>query len=142
MANRLWHDHFGRGIVPTPSDFGCIGLPPSPELLDWLTSELIGGGWHLKRMHRLIMLSNTYQQPSQIDNQPAVSIDPDTALVWGQNMRRSEVEAPRASILTVTGRLNLAMGGRGVFSALPAEVLATVPMGESLKIIGRRCVVS
>ena len=129
IVNRLWHYHFGRGIVPTPSDFGSTGTPPShPQLLDWLASELVHGNWQLKRMHKLMMLSNTYGQSSRIDNERAVAIDPDNRLVWRKNMRRLEAEALRDSILAVSGRLNSAMGGRSVFPVLPAEVLATQSM--------------
>ena len=62
LVNRLWQHHFGRGIVPTPSDFGHTGLPPThPELLDWLAVELMEHGWSMKHLHRLIVLSNTYR---------------------------------------------------------------------------------
>jgi len=126
MANRLWHYHFGRGIVATPSDFGSTGLPPShPELLDWLAAELMDGRWHLKRMHKLIMLSSTYQQSSRIDSRPAVEKDAENRLFWRQNMRRLEAEVLRDSILSVAGQLNPAIGGQSVFPVLPAEVLAT-----------------
>jgi hypothetical protein len=126
LVNRLWHYHFGRGLVATPSDFGHTGNPPThPELLDWLASEFIDGGWKLKRMHRLIMLSRTYQQSSHISNDRAVVIDPDNTLLWRQNLRRLEAEAIRDAILAVSGQLNLKMGGRGVFPTLSREVLST-----------------
>ncbi len=126
MANRLWHYHFGRGLVATPNDFGRTGLAPThPELLDYLASELVEGGWKLKRMHRLIMLSATYRQASRAENPKAVAVDPGNRLLWRQNLRRLEAEAIRDAILATSGKLNLAMGGRGVFPALPPEVLAT-----------------
>ncbi len=126
MANRLWHYHFGRGLVATPSDFGRTGLPPShPEMLDWLASELIDGGWRLKRLHKLIVMSHTYRQSSRATNAVAGAIDPDNLLLWRQNMRRLEAEAIRDSVLSASGLLNLAMGGRGVFPELSAEVLST-----------------
>ncbi len=66
MVNRVWHYHFGRGIVATPGDFGFNGAPPShPELLDWLASAYVAGGWRLKPIHRLIVLSATYRQSSR-----------------------------------------------------------------------------
>ena len=66
MANRLWQYHFGRGIVPTSSDFGKLGEAPThPELLDWLPSEFLASGWQMKRMHRLIMLSSAYRMSSK-----------------------------------------------------------------------------
>jgi cytochrome c553 len=126
IVNRLWHYHFGRGIVATPNDFGKTGMAPShPELLDWLASNLVEGGWRLKRLHRLILTSDTYKQSSRIDNARAVRIDPDNALLWRQNLRRLEAEAVRDTILAVSGQLNLKMGGRGIFPTLPKEVLAT-----------------
>jgi hypothetical protein len=126
MANRIWHHHFGRGLAATPSDFGRTGLPPShPELLDWLASELIDGGWRLKRLHKLIMMSHTYRQSSRVANPRAAASDPDNVLLWRQNLRRLEAEAIRDSMLSASGRLNLAMGGRGVFPELSAEVLST-----------------
>jgi hypothetical protein len=127
IVNRLWHYHFGRGIVPTPSDFGRTGQKPShPELLDHLASELVRGGWELKRMHLRIMSSGTYRQSSSVTSQPSgQNRDPDNVLLWRQNLRRLEAEAIRDAILSASGQLNLAMGGRGVFPTLPPEVLAT-----------------
>jgi hypothetical protein len=126
IVNRLWQHHFGRGIVATPNDFGKTGSPPShPELLDWLAADLMRGGWRLKRLHRLIVTSETYQQSSRIDNAQAVETDPDNTLLWRQNLRRLEAEAVRDTMLAVSGRLNLKMGGRGIFPTLPKEVLDT-----------------
>jgi len=126
LVNRLWHHHFGRGIVATPSDFGKTGLPPShPELLDWLASEFIAGGWRIKPLHRRILLSETYRQSSRAGDERAMRVDPGNALLWRQNLRRLEAEAIRDAILAVSGELNLAMGGRGFFPTLPREVLAT-----------------
>jgi hypothetical protein len=126
MANRLWHFHFGRGLVATPSDFGHTGSPPShPELLDWLASELVDGGWRLKAVHRLIMTSSTYRQSSRGADERGVAADPANALLWRQNLRRLEAEAIRDSILFVSGRLNREAGGRGFFPELGPEVLAS-----------------
>ena len=126
MANRLWHYHFGRGIVPTPSDFGHTGLAPTnPPLLDYLASELIAGGWKLKALHKRIMLSATYQQSARADNLRGIEIDPDNTLLWRQNLRRLEAEAIRDAMLAVSGQLNPQMGGRGIFPQLPSEVLST-----------------
>jgi hypothetical protein len=126
IVNRLWHYHFGRGIVPTPSDFGKTGLPPShPELLDWLAADLVEGGWRLKRLHKLLMTSQAYRQSSRIGDERAAVLDPGNALLWRQNLRRLDAEAIRDSILAISGRLNLAMGGRGIFPTLPKEVLST-----------------
>lgn len=127
IVNRLWHHHFGRGVVATPNDFGRTGQAPThPELLDWLASELIEHDWSLKHLHRNILLSKTWQQSSTItpDNK-AVARDPDNTLLWRQNLRRVESEVIRDSMLAVSGRLNLESGGRGFFPELSAEVLST-----------------
>ncbi len=129
IVNRLWQHHFGQGLVTTPNDFGTNGnngAPVShPELLDWLASELVEGGWRLKRIHERIVLSSTYQQSSRVRDERASRADPDNTLLWRQRLRRLEAEALRDAILSVSGRLNLKMGGRGVFPALPREVLET-----------------
>jgi hypothetical protein len=134
IVNRLWHYHFGRGIVASPSDFGHTGMAPThPELLDYLASELTGGDWQLKRIHRMIVTSATYRQTSRIADfgfriadsgagNPQL-IDPANTLLWRQNMRRLEAESLRDNILAASGELNLQMGGRGIFPTLPPEVL-------------------
>ncbi len=125
MVNRLWQHHFGKGIVKTTSDFGRAGTPPTnPALLDWLASEFIRSGWSLKKMHKLILLSNAYRMSSRADNPRAQEIDPGNDLIWRQSLRRLEAEAIRDSILGVSGELNLKMGGRGFFPHLGGEVLA------------------
>jgi hypothetical protein len=126
IVNRVWMHHFGKALAATPSDFGKNGAKPThPELLDFLAGELMGGGWKLKRLHRLIMLSDAYRQSSAAGNDKAQLVDPGNTLLWRQNLRRLEAEALRDSVLAVSGRLNLKMGGRGIFPQLPAEVLAT-----------------
>jgi hypothetical protein len=122
MANRIWHYHFGRGIAGTPSDFGVMGERPSnPALLDHLAATFVENGWSIKKMHRLIMLSNTYQESAR-SNPDAAKVDPDDRLVWRFNRHRLEGEAIRDSILEVSGRLNPKMGGPGIFPPLPAGV--------------------
>jgi hypothetical protein len=126
IVNRLWQHHFGKGIVATPSDFGRTGTAPThPELLDWLASELVDGGWGLKRVNRLIVLSAAYRQSSRVRDERAVRLDPGNQLLWRQNLRRLEAEAIRDSVLAVSGKLNRAMCGRGIFPTLPPEVLST-----------------
>jgi mono/diheme cytochrome c family protein len=113
MVNRLWHYHFARGIVATPSDFGFNGAPPShPELLDWLASAYIAAGWRLKPLHRLIVTSAAYRQSSQLDDH-ALEIDRDNRLVWRVSPRRLEAEAIHDAILATSGRLDSRMGGPG-----------------------------
>jgi hypothetical protein len=116
IVNRLWHYHFGSGIVASPSDFGRMGMPPShPELLDWLAAELIRGGWRLKHIHRLILLSNTYQQSSR-PRPLGLDRDAGSRLLWRFPPRRLEAEAIRDSILAASGALDLTLYGPG-FSA-------------------------
>jgi mono/diheme cytochrome c family protein len=125
MVNRIWHHHFGRGIVPTTSDFGRAGLRPThPLLLDWLAAEFIAQGWSMKRLHRTILLSQTYQRSSRTDNEKAAVVDPGNELLWRQNLRRLDAEALRDTLLAISGQLNPAMGGRGFFPPLSGEVLA------------------
>jgi mono/diheme cytochrome c family protein len=124
LANRLWQFHFGRGIVPTPNDFGKLGEAPThPELLDWLASELVAGGWKLKRMHKLILTSSAYRMSAQADAK-ALRLDPANTLFWRFNMRRLTAEEVRDSILAASGRLNLKIGGPSVYPPIPKEVLA------------------
>ena len=119
--NRLWHHHFGVGLVDTPSDFGSGGgLPSHPELLDWLAKRLQTDGWSLKSIHRLICLSATYQQASKppVDSpvpwqRHAQSLDADNRLLWRQNPRRLDAESLRDAVLTVSGKLNPQMFGPG-----------------------------
>jgi cytochrome c553 len=116
IVNRLWAEHFGRGLVSTVSDFGLRGEPPShPELLDYLASELIRNGWKLKPIHKLILTSAAYQQSSARD-EAKVKLDPENKLVWRQPVRRLQAEVIRDSILAVGGRLNTTMYGPGTLS--------------------------
>jgi hypothetical protein len=111
LVNRVWQHHFGRGLVGTASNFGALGERPThPELLDWLASRFVRGGWSLKRLHREIVLSATYRQSSRFDAR-AHEIDPSNTLIWRMNRRRLEVEAWRDAMLAVSGQLDLALGG-------------------------------
>ena len=124
MANRLWQFHFGRGIVPTPNDFGKLGESPThPELLDWLAGEFRRRGGRLKEMHKLLMLSNTYRMSSS-PNREGLARDPANRLFWRFNMRRLAAEEVRDSILAVSGKLHLKAGGPGVYPPIPQAVLA------------------
>ena len=112
IANRLWQYHFGRGIVDTPNDLGRMGaLPTHPELLDWLAVELLGNGHSLKRLHRLIVMSHTYRQSSQIADFGLRIADSDNRYLWRANRRRLEAEALRDAVLTLAGKLDSTMGG-------------------------------
>jgi len=112
MVNRVWHYHFGTGIVDTPSDFGYAGgLPSHPELLDHLAATFIEQGWSLKGLHRMIVTSATYRQASQVVNAKAEAIDSDNRLLWRFNARQLEGEAVRDAALAVSGSLNRSLGG-------------------------------
>jgi hypothetical protein len=133
IVNRMWHYHFGRGIVATPGDFGRMGARPThPELLDYLTTYFIENDWSMKKLHRMILLSNTYQQSSAF-NEKSAAADPDDKLLWRWPRRRMEAEAVRDSMLQVSGLLDQKMGGPGVFPPLPAgtttELSATAAAG-------------
>ena len=105
LANRLWHYHFGTGIVDTPSDFGYMGSRPThPELLDFLALKLKENGWRIKAIHRLIMLSDTYRQSSAYREQ-AASTDGDSRLLWRFPPRRLSAEEVRDTMLLVAGKL-------------------------------------
>jgi mono/diheme cytochrome c family protein len=113
MVNRIWQWHFGTGLVETPSDFGVMGAAPShPELLDWLAGEFVRGGWSVKKLHKLIVLSATYRQSSQF-NPEAAKKDAGGRLLWQFPQRRLEAESIRDAILSVSGKLDLSMYGRG-----------------------------
>jgi cytochrome c553 len=111
IVNRVWHYHFGQGIVATPSNFGLVGAPPShSELLDYLAVSFIEHGWSLKWLHRQIVLSQTYRLSSA--NEPANAIrDPENRLLWRWTPRRLDFEASRDAVLSVSGRLDSALGG-------------------------------
>jgi hypothetical protein len=111
IVNRVWKHHFGRGIVATPNDFGAQGAAPThPELLDYLAGELIRGGWKLKPLHRLMMLTSTYQQGADM-NARNQQRDPDNKLLWQRPARRLEAEAIRDALLSVGEKLDPRMFG-------------------------------
>lgn len=113
IVNRIWQHHFGTGIVDSPSDFGRMGSKPThPELLDWLASDFVEHGWSVKRLHRQIVTSQTYQQSSR-PRAEALRVDAGARLLWRFPPRRLEAEAIRDTMLSVSGRLNLKMGGPG-----------------------------
>jgi len=125
MVNRVWMHHFGQGLVTTPSDFGTrANLPSHPELLDWLALQFIDSGWSVKALHRLIMLSATYQQSSQGPHlETALALDrerdPENRLLWRMNAHRLTFEEARDAWLAAAGRLDLSVGGR------PMELFAS-----------------
>ena len=155
IVNRVWQHHFGEGLVRTPSDFGLIGTAPThPELLDWLADWFVKeGGWSVKKLHRLILASATWQQaggagkylvisnqsatsklasaPHQLRTSPLITnhsspenVDPENLLLSRFPYRRLEVEAIRDSMLAVSGRLNPRLGGPSMYPEVPKEALA------------------
>lgn len=130
LANRVWHYHFGTGIVDTPSDFGYMGSRPThPELLDWLAGQLQTHGWQLKPLHRLIMTSQAYRQ-SDAFNAQAAHEDGDSRLLWRFPPLRLDAEEVRDTLLQVAGKLNLTMGGPGfrLYEYLQDNVATYVPL--------------
>jgi hypothetical protein len=124
IVNRVWQHHFGEGLVRTPSEFGRSGDPPThPELLDWLANWFVhDAGWSLKKLHHLIMTSNSYRMSKQW-NAEYGDADPENRLLWRQNYRRLEVETIRDSMLAVSGQLNPKMFGPSMYPHVPKAAL-------------------
>jgi mono/diheme cytochrome c family protein len=124
VVNRLWQHHFGRGIVRSANNFGQLGDPPThPQLLDWLAGQLIDHQWRLKPLHKLMVMSQTYQQ-SSLSSEEARRIDPANDTFSHFNRRRLSAEELRDGLLATSGQLNLAMYGPSIFPAISKEVLA------------------
>jgi hypothetical protein len=123
MVNRVWQNHFGKGLVITTGNFGKTGSPPShPDLLDWLATEFVQQGWSLKALHKLIMTSAAYRQSSQGDLHQ-VQEDPDNVLLSRFPLRRLDADAIRDSIFNVSQRLSLVPFG-------PPDKVEVQPDGE------------
>ena len=138
MVNRIWQGHFGIGLVETSNDFGRAGVKPShPQLLDWLATKFIDSGWSIKQMHRMMVLSATYRQSSQI-RPDAQARDADVRLLWRFPSRRLEGESIRDTMLAVSGRLNLKMGGSGFDMFKSRGGLSGFPPVETYKEEGLR----
>ncbi len=125
MVNRVWQQHFGQGLVRTANDFGLMGAAPThPELLDWLAHWFVNDAhWSLKRLHQLILMSNTWRMSKRADAPPALLADPENRLLWRMPYRRLEVEAIRDSMLAVSGRLNEKRFGPAMRPAIPEAAL-------------------
>ena len=114
MVNRIWQHHFGTGLVRTASNFGLLGEPPThPELLDYLAAQFVQNGWSIKQLHRQIMLSAVYKMSGTF-NKHNYEVDPDNRMLWRMPERRLEVEAWRDTMLAVTNKLDLTVGGPSV----------------------------
>ncbi|MAG92717.1 MAG: hypothetical protein CMJ48_03050 [Planctomycetaceae bacterium] len=130
LANRLWHNHFGTGIVATPSDFGYMGVKPThPQLLDWLATELHRHDWRLKPLHRQIMLSRTYRQSAAF-RADAAGIDAGSRFLWRFPPRRLSAEEIRDTMLSVSGKLTTQAGGPGfrLYRYLQDNVATYIPL--------------
>ena len=115
MVNRIWHYHFGRGLVPTPSDFGVRGTAPThPALLDYLAGQFMKNGWSVKQMHRVIMTSRTYRLAND-DHAANLAVDPGNHFLWRANRRRLDAEQLRDALLVFSGELDRTPGGRHPF---------------------------
>jgi hypothetical protein len=114
IVNRVWMHHFGDGFVRTPDDMGTMSEPPThPELLDYLSHWFMESGWSLKKLHKFIMLSRVYQESSYTRPEYEV-LDPENRLLWRANVRRLDFEAVRDSLLVMSGRLDVKVGGQPV----------------------------
>jgi hypothetical protein len=130
IVNRIWHHHFGRGIVATLDNFGKMGESPThPQLLDWLAVELMNRGWSIKQMHRLIMTSEAYQMASAFDDAADRENDPQNQYLWKFRAERLDAEIVRDSILAASGSVNLTIGGPPVFPPIPKELLTEANHG-------------
>jgi hypothetical protein len=123
IVNRVWQGHFGYGLVRTPGDFGTAGEKPThPELLDWLADRFVRDGWSLKKLHKLIVASNTYRMSKRSRPEYAAT-DPEDRLLWRVPYVRLEAEAIRDSMLAVSGKLSPRRGGPGVYPDVPKEAI-------------------
>jgi hypothetical protein len=133
IVNRLWHYHFGRGLVATPSDFGRMGAPPThPELLDWLAATLLEEKGSLKRLHRLIVTSAAYMQ-SSAHHADYARADADNTLLWRMNSARLDAECIRDAVLQISGQLDTAMGGPSVKHFMQSPGIHRTPKVDYLR---------
>ena len=124
IVNRVWHHHFGRGIVPTLDNFGKMGDPPThPELLDWLTVEFMNRGWSIKQLHKLMITSEAYQMASAYTDAEDLEKDPQNQYLWRYRPQRLDAEIVRDGILRASGAINLAVGGTPVRPPLPETLI-------------------
>ena len=124
IVNRIWHHHFGRGIVRTLDNLGTMGAPPThPELLDWLAVEFMNRGWSIKAMHRLLMTSEAYRMTASYERDASRAADPENELLWRYRPQRLEAEVLRDSLMAVSGGLDPTLGGPPVFPFIPERIL-------------------
>jgi hypothetical protein len=125
IVNRLWQKHFGRGIVATLENFGKMGEQPThQDLLDWLAVDLMNGGWRLKRINKLIMMSEAYQMASAFSDEEDAKRDPENLYLWRFRPQRLDAEIVRDTMLAAGGNINLEIGGEPIFPFMSKEILA------------------
>ena len=140
IVNRIWQWHFGEGLVRSPDNFGKLGeRPTNPQLLDWLARRFIEQGWSMKKFHRMLLLSATYQQSTTV-NPEAIQRDPENKLWWRMNRRRMEVEAIRDSLLFVSGGLEDGMGGTQLMTPNRQYVTSTANVNPVVYQTNRRSI--
>ena len=125
LVNRIWQHHFGEGLVRTPDNFGFNGQPPThPELLDWLASDLVENGWKMKRIHKLMVMSETYRQSSLHPKQSDYVVhDSPNRYLWRANRARLDAESLRDAVLSTSGQLDLRLGGPSFRAPISDEAL-------------------
>ncbi len=124
IVNRVWQHHFGEGLVRTPNDFGTNAEAPThPELLDWLAAWFMDNGWSVKKLHKLILASNTWRMSSRIVEPSYAEEDPENRMHWRHSYNRLEAEAIRDAMLAISGRLNPKMYGPSMHPPIPREAL-------------------
>jgi hypothetical protein len=133
IVNRLWQHHFGQAIVHSPNNFGFRGAPPThPQLLEWLAAQLLQGDWKLKRIHKMIVMSETWQQSSLHPEQAKYErVDSENHRIWRANRRRLDAEALRDSMLTVSGEIDLRIGGPSFRPTISPEALEGLSRKQS-----------
>ncbi len=140
IVNRVWQWHFGEGLVRSPDNFGRLGERPThPQLLDWLSRRFVEQGWSLKTLHRMLILSSTYQQSTRFDA-TAAQRDPENRLWWRMNRQRMEVEVLRDSLLMVSGNLENSMGGTQLTTPNRAYVTSTANVNPVVYQTNRRSI--
>jgi hypothetical protein len=131
IVNRLWQKHFGRGIVATLENFGKMGdRPTHQELLDWMAVEFMNRGWSMKRISKLMMMSDAYQMASAFNDAADLKNDPENLYAWRFRPQRLDAEIVRDSMLAAGGNINLEVGGEPIFPDIPKDILASQYRGK------------
>ena len=130
LVNRIWANHFGKGIVPTVDNFGRMGeQPTNQQLLDWLAVDFMDKGWSVKQMQRLIMTSEAYQMASEYNDAVSAKNDPEDTYLWRYRIQRLDGEIIRDNIMSVAGSIDLTVGGPAIFPHVDEELLKALFRG-------------